>query len=84
MEILNSRQLELHMIVPSRWLAWLKKGSRFNVRVDELDKDFPARVVRLGASIDPVSQTISVVGEVQGAHPELLPGMSGWAMLKPQ
>jgi RND family efflux transporter MFP subunit len=84
MEILDSRRLELHMIVPSRWLAWLKKGSRFNVRVDELDKDFPARVVRLGASIEPVSQTISVVGEVQGSHPELLPGMSGWAMLKPQ
>lgn len=84
MEILNNRQLELHMIVPSRWLAWLKKGNRFNVKVDELDKDFPARVVRLGAGIDPVSQTISVVGEVQGPHPELLPGMSGWAMLKQQ
>ncbi len=82
MEILDTRRLELQMIVPSRWLAWLKKDSRFSVKVDELDKEYPARVVRLGARIDPVSQTISVVGEVQGVHPELLPGMSGWAMLK--
>ena len=82
MEILDTRKLELQMIVPSRWLAWLKKGGHFSVKVDELDKEYPARVVRLGARIDPVSQTISVVGEVQGSHPELLPGMSGWAMLK--
>jgi len=82
MEILDTRKLELQMIVPSRWLAWLKKGGQFTVKVDELDKEYPARVVRLGARIDPVSQTISVVGEVRGSHPELLPGMSGWAMLK--
>lgn len=84
MEILDTRRLELHMIVPSRWLAWLKNGNPFTVHVDELSKEYPARILRLGASIDPVSQTISVVGEIQGTHPELLPGMSGWASLKGQ
>jgi RND family efflux transporter MFP subunit len=82
MEILDTRHLELQMIVPSRWLSWLKKGSPLSVRVDELGRDYPARVIRLGARIDPVSQTISVAARVDGDHPELLPGMSGWASMK--
>lgn len=81
-EILDTRRLELQMIVPSRWLAWLKPGQRFTVRVEELDREYTARVVRTGARIDPVSQTISLAGEVEGERPELLPGMSGWAQFK--
>ncbi|HEX8957445.1 MAG TPA: efflux RND transporter periplasmic adaptor subunit [Burkholderiaceae bacterium] len=79
MEILDTRHLELQMIVPSKWLAWLKVGSHFTVKVDELGREFPAHVVRLGARIDPVSQSISLAGEADGNHPELLPGMSGAA-----
>ncbi|MFC5475429.1 efflux RND transporter periplasmic adaptor subunit [Paraherbaspirillum soli] len=82
LEILDTRRLELQMIVPSKWLAWLKVGGRFNVKVDELDREYSGRIVRLGARIDPVSQSISLAGEVEGAHPELLPGMSGAAMFK--
>jgi membrane fusion protein (multidrug efflux system) len=79
LEILNTQQLELQMIVPSRWLAWIAVGDRFSVHVDELDKTFTGRVDRLGARIDPVSQSISLAGRVDGAHLPLLPGMSGIA-----
>ena len=82
LEILDTRRLELQMIVPSNWLAWLKIGGHFDVRVDELGRDYTAHVVRIGARIDPVSQSISVAGEVEGSHPELLPGMSGAAAFK--
>ena len=82
LEILDTRRLELQMIVPSRWLAWLKVGSRFSVRVDELERDYTGHVVRVGARIDPVSQSVALAGEVDGAHPELLPGMSGAASFK--
>ncbi len=82
LEILDTRRLELQMIVPSRWLAWLKPGNRFTVQVEELDREYSGRVVRTGARIDPVSQSISLAGEVEGNHPELLPGMSGWASFK--
>jgi membrane fusion protein (multidrug efflux system) len=47
--------------------------------VDELDKSFVGHVDRLGARIDPVSQSISLAGRVDGQHPQLLPGMSGIA-----
>lgn len=82
LEILDTRRLELQMIVPSKWLVWLKAGGHFSVKVDELDREYTARIVRVGARIDPVSQSISLAGEVEGSHPELLPGMSGSAAFK--
>jgi len=81
MDILDTSRLEVRMIVPSRWLPYLKVGSRFTVHIEELGRAFPARVVRLGARIDPLSQSIPVVGEMIGGHEELLPGMSGWASI---
>jgi RND family efflux transporter MFP subunit len=79
LDILEAAQLEVQMIVPSKWLAWLKPGTAFTVEVEELGKSFPAKVRRLGAQIDPVSQTVSVVGVIDSNQPVLLPGMSGWA-----
>ena len=79
LDILETGQLEVQMIVPSKWLAWLKPGTAFSVEVEELGKSFPAKVRRLGAQIDPVSQSVGVVGIIDGNHPVLLPGMSGWA-----
>lgn len=79
LEILDTGALEVKLNVPSKWLAWLKPGAKFTVHVDELDADYPAQVERLGARIDPVSQTVDVSGRIVGAPAELLPGMSGWA-----
>ncbi|WP_148717235.1 efflux RND transporter periplasmic adaptor subunit [Chitinolyticbacter meiyuanensis] len=79
LEIVDVSQLELQMIVPSKWLARLKPGSTFTVSVDELGQSYPAKVIRIGARIDPVSQSIAITGQITGNHPDLLPGMSGWA-----
>lgn len=79
LEILDTGALEVRLIVPSNWLAWLKPGVGFTVHVDDLDRDYPAKVARIGARIDPVSRTVVVSGRMDGGHPELLPGMSGWA-----
>ncbi|MGM9516183.1 efflux RND transporter periplasmic adaptor subunit [Roseateles sp. DB2] len=80
LDIVETGQLELQMIVPSKWLSWLKPGSSFSVEVEELGKSYPAKVQRLGAQIDPVSQTLPVYGVMDGSQPGLLPGMSGWAV----
>jgi membrane fusion protein, multidrug efflux system len=76
----DAEELEIRMIVPSKWIARLKPGTRFTVQVDELGKSFPARVVRTGARIDPVSQSMDIVGAIEGRPSTLLPGMSGWAV----
>lgn len=77
--LIDTSELELQLIVPSQWLTRLKVGSKFQVQVDELGTQVNARIVRLGARIDPVSQTIGVTGVVEGNPADLLPGMGGWA-----
>jgi len=78
MEILDTRRLEVQVVVPSRWLSWLKVGGSFTIRVDELGRDYRAKIIRTGAKIDAVSQMVAITGEIQGNPPELVPGMSGW------
>ena len=75
--------LELEFLVPSAWLGWLKNGQRFAVEIDETGKSYPARFTRLGARIDPVSQSIKVGAAIDGSFPELLAGMSGRIRLAP-
>ncbi|MHC1481688.1 efflux RND transporter periplasmic adaptor subunit [Frateuria aurantia] len=77
--IIDTGHLELRMIVPSRWLAWIRPGQPIQVQVDEVGKTYMAHVVRLGARVDPVSQTVDVIGALPPEASELLPGMSGWA-----
>jgi RND family efflux transporter MFP subunit len=77
--IIDTSRLELKMIVPSKWLAWLKPGNGLTVQVDEVGKAYPAKVARIGAKVDPVTQTVDVTAEITGSVPDLLPGMSGWA-----
>jgi len=84
LDVVDSGQLELQMIVPSRWLAWIKPGQNFNVAIEELGKTYVAKVTQIGARIDPVSQTLLITGKIDTAAPELLAGMSGWASFPQQ
>ncbi|MGH6617629.1 efflux RND transporter periplasmic adaptor subunit [Sphingomonas sp.] len=79
MKIQNSTALEVQLIVPSRWLTWLKPGTPFTFKVDETGSELTARVTRLGAAVDPVSKTLRVVGSIQTTSGVVLPGMSGSA-----
>lgn len=71
------------MIVPSRWLVWLKPDYPFHVEIDETGKTYPARVTRLGGRVDAVSQSIRVFGEITSPAPELMAGMSGKVDIEP-
>jgi membrane fusion protein, multidrug efflux system len=83
LDILDDHGLEIELIAPSRWLSWLKPGYGFQVHVDETSKDYPAKVTRLGGRVDPISQSIKVIGEITGDAPELMAGMSGRATITP-
>jgi len=69
--------LELEFLVPSTWLSWLRVGGALRVHIDETRKSYPARFIRMGARVDPVSQSIKVVAEINGKPAELMAGMSG-------
>jgi membrane fusion protein (multidrug efflux system) len=83
LEIIDDSVLELEFIVPSRWLAWLKPGHTFKVAIDEVGKTFPAKVQRIGARVDPVSQSVKLTATIDGRFPELVAGMSGRVTMTP-
>jgi len=79
-KIVDTSKTELELIVPSRWLVWLKKGSGFVFQVDETGARLQAKILRLGAVVDPVSQTIKITAVFSSNKMnEVLPGMSGTA-----
>ena len=79
-EIIDDSALEVEMIVPSRWLPWLERGMEFEFHVEETGSMYSATLERVGAQIDPVSQSIKVVGIIVGRPQELVAGMSGTAV----
>ncbi len=83
LEILDDGQLETELIVPSRWLSWLKPGVRFQVMVDETAKTYGAEIIRISGKVDAVSQSVKVYGRIVPPGSDLLPGMSGQALFQP-
>lgn len=77
LEIIDDSVLEVEFLMPSRWLAQVRAGSAVQIAVDETGRSYPARVLRLGARIDPVSQSVKVVAAIEGRPKELMAGMSG-------
>ena len=47
LKILDNRNLDLQIHVPSGWLKWIRPSIRFQVHIDEVDRDYAARVLSL-------------------------------------
>ena len=83
LSILNDNDLEIELIVPSNWLNWLKTGESFAFQVDETGQTLDAKVNKIGAVVDPVSQTIKLIGKFKDKQLDgVLSGMSGTALFK--
>ncbi|MEE9314058.1 MAG: HlyD family efflux transporter periplasmic adaptor subunit [Rhizobiaceae bacterium] len=82
--ILDDSALELELVVPSNWLVWLEPGREFLFKVDETGKTHPAKIVSIGAEVDPVSQTIKAYGVLLETNGRVLAGMSGQARFSPK
>ncbi|SDK69991.1 efflux RND transporter periplasmic adaptor subunit [Pseudomonas indica] len=83
LDILDDSVLELEFLVPSAWLVWLRPGQAFDVEIDETGQRYPARFERIGARVDPVSQSVKVAAAIDGRFPELMAGMSGRVRVSP-
>lgn len=79
MEIVGVERLEIEVIVPSDWLEWIEPGAPFTVQVEETSAPIEATVRRIGAVVDPASQTVVIRGSIDGGDGTLLPGMRGRA-----
>jgi membrane fusion protein, multidrug efflux system len=83
MHILDTATLEVDMILPSAWMKWMEPGVAFELAVDETGAVAQAKVIRIAAAVDPVSQTIKVIGRLGGDAAHILPGMSGAVIFRP-
>ena len=83
LELIGDQELELELILPSRWLVWLKPGVGFEVRIQETGQSYRAEIVRISGKVDSVSQSIKAYGRIHGPVAGLLAGMSGQATLTP-
>jgi RND family efflux transporter MFP subunit len=83
LDIIDDSVLELEFLVPSNWLSWLRVGGKFQVQIDETRKSYPAKFIRIGARVDPVSQSVKVAAAIDGKFPELIAGMSGRVQVLP-
>lgn len=79
LEVVDNRTLEVHLLVPSSWLARLKPGTVFQFTPDETGQPLPVEIKRLGARIDEGSQTLLLIGSLPAESQGLLAGMSGSA-----
>lgn len=77
MRIVSQARLEVDLIAPARWLSWLKPGQPFVFRPDEAATRLEGRIVRISGAVEPVSQTIRVVGELTSPTADVLPGQAG-------
>lgn len=77
LEIVDNTNLEIHLIVPSRWLTSIKPGQRFIFTPDETGISLQAELLRVGARIDESSQTLTLIGRIIKPDNTLLAGMSG-------
>lgn len=81
MRIVDRERLEIELLVASSRLPLLQPGTPFQFRVDETGKTYQARIIRLGAMVEPASQTVKVFGAFEGPFQGVLHGMSGTASL---
>lgn len=81
-EILDDRSLEIELAVPSQWLSWLRPQNPFSFTLDETKQQLAAVVARIGARIDPVSQTVTLKARIHQREQAglLVSGMSGTAL----
>lgn len=79
-EIVADKTLEIEMIVPSAWLRWLAPGMALSLSVDETGEAYAATLSAVGATVDPVSQTVRIRAVLDSTPDDLIPGMSGTAI----
>jgi membrane fusion protein (multidrug efflux system) len=82
-DILDKGALELEFVAPSKWSPWLVEGYKFEIKIDETGKSYPAKITRINGKIDPISQTIKVAAVIDGDFKEISPGMSGALVINP-
>lgn len=76
-ELIDTENIEIEMVLPSLHLNSYTRGAPFTMQVDETGQVIEAHVERVVNVVDPVSQTVRIIGSITRPVEGLMPGMSG-------
>lgn len=65
------------VIAPASWLGWIKIGTDFSFQPHGVDRQYEGKIDKIGASVDPASQTIKIEGEIVASPDGLRSGIGG-------
>lgn len=80
LDLVNPSSLKAQLYVPAAWLTWLKTGMQFSVKTAPDGPVYRARISKLNARVEGVSQSLELEGRFEGPTQGLLPGMVGTAV----
>jgi RND family efflux transporter MFP subunit len=80
LDLVNPASLRGQLFVPAGWVTWLRTNTEFEVTFKDTGRTYRARVAKLNARIDGVSQQLELEARFEGAGAGLLPGMVGTAV----
>ena len=79
-DLVNPASLKAQMFVPASWITWLRSGTPLSINVRETGQTFKARISKINARVDGVSQQLEVEARIDKGQGRLLPGMVGSAV----
>lgn len=79
--LVDESQFEIDLILPSRALRSLEADTAIQFRIDETGVTYEAKILRIGAAVDPVSQTVKAIAAFVSPDGRVVAGMSGTAVL---
>jgi len=80
LDMVNPGSLKAQLYVPAAWLGWIKPGTQFSVKTAQDGRTYRARISKLNARVEGVSQSLELEARFEGSTQGLLPGMVGTAV----
>lgn len=77
LEIIDNSSLEVEAVVPSSWLSQNALDRGFTILIDETNTAHQGKFDRTAGVVDPVSQTVRLIGHLIEPPSQLIAGMSG-------
>ncbi len=77
LEMVNPDSLKAQIFVPASWSRWIRVGTPVVVKANTNGKIYRARIDKLNARVEGVSQSLELEARFDGVPQGLLPGMVG-------
>lgn len=81
-DLVNPSTLKAQIFVPGAWIAWLKPRMELTITIRETGRSYRARVAKVNARVEGVSQQLEVEARFEGSVEGLLPGLVGMAKFR--